>query len=404
MQPRIDNFTLSLIISGRLQDVDWDSLSPEDWDLLVARAQAEGAGPLVYWTLSRSGKFSFLPESARNSLRAMYSNTWIHNQKIFKELEVLARLFHQAEIPVVVLKGACFALTIYPDIGLRPMQDMDLLIPAFKISQAVQIATSYGYERIRERPEIFIGERELFNQEITLGKMDGLFLYLDLHKNLIANQIYTYAVHKDWFWNQIESFSVKPFFGSLMPEFRFQHLGMLTPMAQLLHSAAHAILQHGDRNSPLLWFYDLDRLLRVYAERMDWDLLIDRAMEFQWGSVLYDAFSQTHSYFNTPIPDFVYSKLSKQSDGYKNLIVLKKNNPETLLIDEGQELMALKGWVRFRLALVLIAPAPAYMRWRYQFKTSWKLPVYYLLRWWRIFEDAVRTVIVLLRRSPETKP
>ncbi len=202
MQPRIDNSTLSLIISGRLQELDWDTFSPEDWHLLANKAEEEGVGPLVYWSLSKSGKFSSLPELARNLLRAMYSSTWMHNQKIFKELEVLARLFHQADIPVVVLKGVCFALTIYPDIGLRPMQDMDLLIPAVKISQAVQIATSCGYERIQQRPEIFIGERELFNQEITLGKMDGQFLFLDLHKNLVANQIYRYAVRTDWFWNQ----------------------------------------------------------------------------------------------------------------------------------------------------------------------------------------------------------
>jgi hypothetical protein len=121
----MDNLALSLIISERLPDADLASFSQADWELLIREAQTQGVGPLVYWTLSKSGKFSSLPESARNSLRIMYSSTWMHNQMIFKELEVLAHLFNQAGIPVVVLKGACFALTIYPDIGLRPMSDVD---------------------------------------------------------------------------------------------------------------------------------------------------------------------------------------------------------------------------------------------------------------------------------------
>jgi len=404
MQPGINNSTLSLIISDRLQELDWDSFPRSNWDLLVAKAHAERVAPLIYWTLSNSGQIGSLPESARNSLRTMYSDTWTHNHRIFKELEVLAGLFHQADIRAVLLKGACFALTIYPDIGLRPMQDIDLLIPALQISGAVGIAASQGYERIPERPEIFIGERELFSQEITLGKVDGQFLYLDLHKDLVANPVYTYAVRTNWFWNQIESFNVWPSSESAPGQFRSLPIGMLTPTAQLLHSASHAILQHGHRNSPLLWFYDLDRLLSVYAERMDWDQLIDRALEFQWGPVLYEALSRTHSCFNSPIPDFVYDGLLKQSHSQKNLVILKQNNPRTLLIDEEQELMALKGWVRFRLILALIAPAPAYMRWRYQLKTSWRLPVCYLLRWLGILVDAFRTLIVLLKRSPETEP
>jgi len=73
----------------------------------------------------------------------MYSSAWMQNQKIFKNLSS-SRLFDQAEIPIVVLKGACFALTIYPDIGLRPM-GIWIYCPQSKISQAVQIAKMTGY-------------------------------------------------------------------------------------------------------------------------------------------------------------------------------------------------------------------------------------------------------------------
>ncbi len=53
----------------------------------------------------------------------------MRNQRNLKELDNLSHMFAQAEIPMVVLKGICFMLTIYPDIGLRPMGDMDILVP-----------------------------------------------------------------------------------------------------------------------------------------------------------------------------------------------------------------------------------------------------------------------------------
>ena len=111
MQDQIDIHMLGMIVTGRLQELDLDSFSVQVWGQLIAKAHSEGVAPLVYWTLSKSGKFSSIPEVAQNTLRAMYFATWMHNQKILLELEILARKFNQADISTVVLKGACFVLT-----------------------------------------------------------------------------------------------------------------------------------------------------------------------------------------------------------------------------------------------------------------------------------------------------
>ena len=68
-------------------------------------------------------------------------------------------------------------------------------------------------------------------------------------------------------------------------------------------------------------------------------------------------------------------------------------------LEEAQKLRALDGYGRFRLILALIAPSPAYMRWRYGLKTSWALPVFYLFRWGGIFKDGVRTLVHLAGRG-----
>ena len=371
--------------------VDWDAFSAVDWEQLVSKAQAEGLAPLLYWVLSRSGKFSSIPESARNSLRALYFGTWMNNQKIFKELEALAQAFKQAGIPLVVLKGACFTLTIYPDMGLRPMGDLDMLVPDLKLSEAVRIAKSLGY--VDAVPEASPGLRDLLNHEICLQKTGSSSITLEIHHSLVADRSFSYAVPVDWFWEQTESLDA-----SFM-KVSDLNLFMLTPTAQVLYAASHAMLQHGAKNAPLRWFYDLDRLIRFYAGRLDWDLLLSQARIFEWGSALEAALSKTVACFGTPIPEHVLTSLSGISDRHQKLVALKQIQPATHVLDERQKLLSLKGYARFRLLLALIVPSPAYMRWRYRLKTSWAIPAYYVIRWWGILKDALHTVIVLIKRS-----
>jgi len=128
----------------------------------------------------------------------MYASTSIRNQLIFKELGVLTRIFQQAEISVVVLKGACLALTVYPDIGLRSMGDLDLMAPKEKLAETVEIVKSLDYQIAL--PEASAGLRDLFNHEICLQKSGAHPITLELHHSLVAGKTFSYAVPVDWFW------------------------------------------------------------------------------------------------------------------------------------------------------------------------------------------------------------
>jgi hypothetical protein len=390
MSLQIDNYTLSLILSGRAQELGFDSFSPADWDLLMHNAQAEGVAPLVHWELSRSEKILFAPKSVQNSMRAMYFSVRMNNQAIIKELEILTRHFDTAAIPVVVLKGASFVLTIYPDIGLRPMADLDLLVPASKLSEAVQIAKTLEYVDVV--PEAFPGLRDLLGDEICLQKTGMPFIMLELHNSLLVDKSFTYAVPVEWFWEQTEPIE------GLSSDRRINNLRLLTPTAQVLYASAHAMLKHGGRDTSLRWYYDLDRLIRFYADRMDWNLLLLQAKTFQWGTALNAALFQTYNYFGTPIPDHVLAELPEINDRHRNLIALKQIKPSTRVFEEYQHLMARKWYGRLILILGLIMPGPAYMRWRYGLKTYWALPAWYLYRWWGILKDAIMTVLLLVRK------
>jgi hypothetical protein len=388
VRQEISLHTLSRIISGRFNE--WGSYSALEWEQLVQLAQAQGVGPLLYLNLSKARKFSCLPETAHNSLRGMYASSWFTNRTIIQELENLASCFSRAGIPAVALKGACLALTVYADASLRPMGDLDVLVPKERLAEAVQIARLMGY--VETTPEASAGLTELLNHEICLQKPGQQEITLELHHSLVADKSFTYAVPVDWFWEQTEPLESQA--KDSLPGLR-----VLTPTAQVLYAAAHAMLQHGGRKAPLRWFYDLDLLIRSYSERMDWELLVSQAEKFEWGSALDVALSQANAFFDTPIPASILDRLSHQSDRHRRLVELKQIPPTTHILEERQKLLSLNNYGRFRLVVALIAPNPSYMIWRYQLKSPWLLPLYYPYRWWGILKDAVRTGIHLLRKD-----
>ena len=373
---------LAQIILKKGEFLAQDTYSDAEWDILIHESHNEGVAPLVYQALFSMGNISLLPDKAQTFLRLAYASTQIQNQIIFKELEVLSRLFSQENIALVALKGIAFALSIYPDAGLRPMGDIDLLVPKEKMALAIELVQSLGYQVAK--PEISLGLHDLLNHEVCLQKNAAHPLVVELHHSLVADKTYSYAVPVDWFWEQMELLH-SPF-----STVSFENLLKLKPEAQILYAAAHAILQHGEGSAPLRWFYDVDSLVRHYETSIDWKLLCSQVQTVEWGSALHRFLTRTIDYFDTPIPKRVMDTLANIPDQHLKLIIAKENNPRTRFDAEYQRLLSLNVLGRARLVFALLFPSPAYMRWRYGLTNPLKIPFFYFFRWGEIIKDVIR--------------
>jgi hypothetical protein len=357
----MDNQTLAQIISVHEKDISEHSFSAQEWNVLARKAHAEGVGPLLYWRLSKSEQILTLPQETQNFLKILYAGTMMQNQRRFKDLKNLAKLFYQTNISAVVLKGACFALTIYPNIGLRPMDDMDLLIPKAKLVEALRIAKRLGYEEVRSDAFPFL--RNFLEYDIVMLKRSEPFNILELRNSILANKAFTFAVPVEWFWTHTETFSTKS-------NVDFENLSMLSPTVQVLYTSAHAILKHGE-HVPLRWYFDLDLLVRFYDARIDWDFLLSQAQVFEWSSALFAALLQTHSYFDTPIPGQILVRLAESSDRYSSWVALMQEKPATRTFEELRYFSVMNWYGRIFKIAGLVIPRPSYMRWRYKLKSSW---------------------------------
>jgi hypothetical protein len=103
--------------------------SPLRWDRVVYQAQWYGITALVFHHLRGLESRDMVPAQAMGQLKATYLANWAKNTHSRAELRRVLDVLKEQEIPVILLKGAALAEAVYGDVGLRPMSDLDLLVP-----------------------------------------------------------------------------------------------------------------------------------------------------------------------------------------------------------------------------------------------------------------------------------
>jgi hypothetical protein len=111
---------------------------------LIDVAVRSGVAPWCYFQLAQQVTQIESSESLLKPLRKHYLITLAANQHHLKLLRAIELLFSEAAIPVVLLKGMALAYTVYADEGLRPMGDLDLLVPEQEVMKARDILLLNG--------------------------------------------------------------------------------------------------------------------------------------------------------------------------------------------------------------------------------------------------------------------
>ncbi|HWA53605.1 MAG TPA: nucleotidyltransferase family protein [Solirubrobacterales bacterium] len=104
--------------------------------------------PLVYRNLG-AGAFD---EEVAGRLKGLYRRSWSHNQLIFKRAAGAIGVLEGAGIETLVTKGASLALLSYGDVGVRPMDDVDVLVPFDRATDAIEVLSAAGWTPDREDP------------------------------------------------------------------------------------------------------------------------------------------------------------------------------------------------------------------------------------------------------------
>ncbi len=350
---------------------NWEEMLPSDdpgWRAWLRRANRHGLAGLIYWEWRQSPP-QLVPDFILAELKQSYLATLARNTILLNELQRILQIIGAQDIKVVLLKGAVFARTLYEDIGMRPMSDLDILLPEEKIKNGVALLLANGYE------EPVLLQREMMKKEVAhdihLRQVDPPHVDVEVHWRLAAGQGYRQKVEMNWFWQETIPLEGEP-------------IGVFTlsPTANLLYLCAHLAFQHGLGSAGLLWYVDIARFLEIYGSYINWDGLIERAAMMQWSAAVYYTLQALVEKFGIILPNGVCEKLSGQITAEEERHIQKKMIPRTgsaALAFSALEQLTWRG--RIKDIFSRLFPSLAFMRARFGFQSNWAALLGYPLRW-----------------------
>ena len=125
---------------------------PLDWPRFLRVARRHQVIGLVHEGLTRA-RPDVPPEIARE-IGAQAATLVRENLAMAREALRLQRLFDDADLPVLFVKGAALAVLAFGNLGLRSGQDIDLLVPYETLPAATALISRAGYRRFDPPPDI----------------------------------------------------------------------------------------------------------------------------------------------------------------------------------------------------------------------------------------------------------
>jgi Uncharacterised nucleotidyltransferase len=132
------------LLPGQVGEMAWASVRPRiDVDSLPG--ELHRLMPLLWKALAARA----IDDPDLPRLRGVYQFTWYRNQRLFADGSALLGALQAADIPSLILRGAAVATAHCRDAGVRPMNDLDVLVPAAEADRARKIAESVGWRTVR---------------------------------------------------------------------------------------------------------------------------------------------------------------------------------------------------------------------------------------------------------------
>jgi len=305
----------------------------------------------------------------------VYSDTEERISSYLKELDRVADLFNEINIPLVALKNSGIARAIYPYPGLVPMGDVDTLVRRSDFIDAHNILINNGYKIISPDKyhvaDVNSGYRTGGNEYCTvLG--DKKELRFELQWRSVEGRFLRPDQEPDGDELIDRSISVK---GS--------KLRILSPEDNLLQVCLHTAKHSFVRAPGFRLHLDADRIIN--GQNIDWDIFASKVISHQVMIPTFFSLSIPKVLFNTNIPDTILSKIKP---GSMQKVILTNWIKRVGIFNPHEKKFGKIGFLFWNAILYdspfgllrSIFPNKNYMMDRYLFSKSYYLFYYYIKR------------------------
>ena len=267
-----------------------------DWPKLLELAAWHRVSAILQLHLGQPDLAALVPDAAQRQLQAICRDNAARGLYLRASLRRVLDTLHAADIPVVVLKGAALAETVYDDPALRPMGDLDIMVPEPDLTRTDELMRGLGYAPYVST-EIQAELREHHHHYPALKSPDGV-IKLEIHRHVIKRESSLYF-DLAGFWRRAITQSIAG-----------TDALVLAPEDLLLHLCLNFFQDRQDHsNGALSQVVDVAEVLRCYAAVLDWDRFVTEVRRHQLAGPVFCALLTARNLLDAPVPDAVRAAL-----------------------------------------------------------------------------------------------
>lgn len=253
-----------LALTGTQLCPDLTGLSADDWQAVAQLAAQQRLEPLLH---AQNAGNAAIPAQLRALWKAAHRHAALHALHTRHELHECCALLEAHGFAPIALKGSWLAYHAYPDPALRPMRDIDVLVPAAGVLDAYAVLIAAGYQ-IAEALELPLAD----------------YVHLEKHLPVLIAPRGTLVElhHRLWEPDGRLDHATPPQDEALLrarATVGADGIRVLAPQDTLAHLIVHAVYSHRLDCGPLL-LPDIDFLL--CAAPIDWPAFWAQAQAQGW--------------------------------------------------------------------------------------------------------------------------
>ena len=258
------------------------SLTESQWASLIEFAQKSNVAQVLFVYLKSQGVST--PSAAAERICKIYLHSAARNTKLFHELEKIILAFQGAGIAAVPLKGAWLAETVYNNIALRTMGDVDLWVQRDQLDAARNVMVSLGYsshskaDRPQALQDALAGETQMFKAGAQM---------VELHWNVFPGEWlrHTARIDEQEIWQRT------------LPH-RGNNVRQLSPEDAIIHICVHLVVNHQMSASALRTMLDLNSVRQKLD--INWITIAGRARAWRVSTATWLALRMLTELFGDP--------------------------------------------------------------------------------------------------------
>jgi hypothetical protein len=256
------NLLLKILFSSHAVDPEQlMALRPFIWKQWLDLCDQHRLKPLLYAQLKGRAILQTVPITMVAQLQLNYKKGHARALIFQRELIQITRILQDANIESIALKGAYLAFHSYPNIALRPMRDLDILVNKEQAIRAFDVLLRAGFQRDKNH----MGDPKaslLTRHQLPLLKSASGIVFIEIHTRIF----HTDSSKQSEMLPKVEH---NFYHRRLQKELANQQILYVGPTDLLIHLIVHSVYDHQFDNGPLI-LSDLIYVLRT--EKIDWSL------------------------------------------------------------------------------------------------------------------------------------